>query len=263
MAPNLQMAQEAQDRSLTRNEKRELAVLTLVRHGQASFLEQNYDKLSERGELQSRILGEYWLRTGVVFDQVYYGPACRHLRTGEIVAEVYRQSGAAWPQPVTLSELDEYPGIEVVRTFLPALTETHPDIRALEAEYRQALQQQEVAFRIFDKLFARITRMWVNEELDAPNLESWKDFCARIDSGIAQIRAASARNSRIAVFTSAGVIAATVRQALDLAPQKTLELSWTSRNASYTEIIFKPDRFSLASFNNHPHLENKTLLTYR
>jgi broad specificity phosphatase PhoE len=233
----------------------------LVRHGQASFLERNYDKLSERGELQSRILGEYWLRTGVVFDQVYYGPACRHLRTGEIVAEVYRQSGVQWPQPVTLPELDEYPGIEVVRTFLPALTETHPDIRALEAEYRQALQQ-EIAFRVFDKLFARITRMWVNEELHSPEIESWKNFCARIDSGIAQIRAA-AKNSRIAVFTSAGVIAATVRQALDLTPQKTLELSWTSRNASYTEIIFKPDRFSLASFNNHPHLETHDLLTYR
>jgi broad specificity phosphatase PhoE len=239
-----------------------MPLLTLVRHGQASFLQQNYDKLSERGELQSRILGEYWLRTGVVFDQVYYGPACRHLRTGEIVADVYRQSGAAWPQPVTLPELDEYPGIEVVRTFLPALTETHPDIRALEAEYRQALQQ-EIAFRLFDKLFARITRMWVNEELDSPNLESWKDFCARIDRGIAQIRAASAKNSRIAVFTSAGVIAATVRLALDLAAQKTLELSWTSRNASYTEIIFKPDRSSLASFNNHPHLETQALLTYR
>ena len=68
-----------------------MALLTLVRHGQASFLQDNYDKLSERGELQSRILGEYWLRTGAAFDQVYYGPACRHLRTGEIVAEVYRR----------------------------------------------------------------------------------------------------------------------------------------------------------------------------
>src|SRR6266849_5247757 len=89
-----------------------MALLTLVRHGQASFLESNYDKLSERGERQSRILGEYWLRTSATFDQVYYGPACRHLRTGEIVAEVYRRAGAAWPEPVTLPELDEYPGIE-------------------------------------------------------------------------------------------------------------------------------------------------------
>jgi broad specificity phosphatase PhoE len=239
-----------------------MALLTLVRHGQASFLQQNYDKLSERGELQSRILGEYWLRTGTMFDQIYYGPACRHLRTGEIVAEVYRQADAAWPQPETLAELDEYPGIEVVRTFLPGLMETHEDIRALEAEFRQA-GEQDVAFRLFDKLFARITRMWVNEELDSPDVEPWKDFCARIERGISIIRNAAGKNGRIAVFTSGGVIAATVRMALDLAPEKTLELSWTSRNASYTELLFSPERFSLASFNNHPHLENQDLLTYR
>ena len=239
-----------------------MALLTLVRHGQASFLQENYDKLSERGELQSRILGEYWLRTGAVFDQVYYGPACRHLRTGDIVAEVYCQSGTAFPKPVTLPELDEYSGIEVVRTFLPGLMETHEDIRALEAEFRQA-GQQEVAFRLFDKLFARITRMWVNKELDSPDVEPWKDFCARIDRGIAIIREAAGKNAHIAVFTSGGVIAATVRKALDLSPEKTLELSWTSRNASYTELLFSPERFSLASFNNHPHLENEDLLTYR
>jgi broad specificity phosphatase PhoE len=239
-----------------------MALLTLVRHGQASFLQQNYDKLSERGESQSRILGEYWLRTGAVFDQIYYGPACRHLRTGEIVAEVYRRLGAAWPHPVTLPELDEYPGIEVVRTFLPGLMETHEDIRALEAEFRKA-GEQDVAFRLFDKLFARITRMWVSEELDSPDVEPWKDFCARVDRGIATVRDAAPKNARIAVFTSGGVIAATVRQALDLSPQKTLELSWTSRNASYTELLFSPGRFSLSSFNNHPHLENEDLLTYR
>ena len=239
-----------------------MALLTLVRHGQASFLQHNYDKLSELGEKQARILGEYWLRTGARFDQVYYGPACRHLRTGEIVAEVYRQAGASWPQPVTLPELDEYAGIEVVRTFLPGLMETHEDIRAMEAEFRQA-GEQDVAFRLFDKLFARITRMWVNEELDSPDVEPWKEFCARVDRGIGQIREAAGKNARIVVFTSGGVIAATVRSALDLSPQRTLELSWTSRNAGYTELLFSPERFSLSSFNNHPHLEDETLLTYR
>lgn len=239
-----------------------MALLTLVRHGQASFLQHNYDKLSEKGELQSKILGEYWLRTGATFDQVYYGPACRHLRTGEIVAAAYRQAGANWPEPVTLPALDEYAGIEVVRTFLPGLMETHEDIRALEAEFRQA-GEQDVAFRLFDKLFARITRMWVNEELDSPDVEPWREFCARVDSGIAQIRERAGKNARIAVFTSGGVIAATVRAALDLSPQRTLELSWTSRNAGYTELLFSPERFSLASFNNHPHLEDEELLTYR
>jgi broad specificity phosphatase PhoE len=239
-----------------------MALLTLVRHGQASFLEHNYDKLSALGEEQARILGEYWLRAGANFNQVYYGPACRHRRTGDIVAEVFRRAGAEWPEAVTLPELDEYPGIEVVRTFLPGLMETHEDIRALEAEFRQA-GEKSVAFRLYDKLFQRITRMWVDEELDSPEIESWKAFCERVQRGLEQIREQATKNARVAVFTSGGVIGAAVRLALDLGPQTTLEVAWTSRNASYTEFLFSVDRFSLSSFNNHPHLEDAGLLTYR
>ena len=239
-----------------------MALLTLVRHGQARFLENNYDKLSEVGEVQARTLGEYWLRTGAVFDQVYHGPARRHLGTGQIVGDVYRRGGADWPEPLTLPELDEYPGVEVMRTFLPGLMEKHEDIRALEVEYREA-GERSVAFRVYDKLYQRVARMWVNEELDAPDVEPWKVFCARVDRAIEQIRESAPKNGRIAVFTSGGVIAATVRLALDLAPQRTLELSWTSRNASYTEFLFSTERFSLSSFNNHPHLEDADLLTYR
>src|SRR5713226_47676 len=155
-----------------------MALLTLVRHGQASFLQDNYDKLSERGELQARILGEYWLRTKTVFDQVYYGPACRQIRTGEIVGEVFREAGVRYPEPVSLPELNEYPGIEVVRTFLPGLMEKHEDIRELESQFRQA-GEQTAAFRIYDRLFERITRMWVAGELDSPEVEPWRQFCER------------------------------------------------------------------------------------
>ena len=49
--------------------------LFLVRHGQASFLETNYDKLSSKGEAQSRMLGEYWVKHGVSFDQFFPGLA--------------------------------------------------------------------------------------------------------------------------------------------------------------------------------------------
>ncbi|MBZ5611306.1 MAG: histidine phosphatase family protein [Acidobacteriia bacterium] len=239
-----------------------MALLTLVRHGQASFLQHNYDKLSELGELQSRILGEYWLRTGTTFDQVYYGPACRHRRTGDAVAEVYRQAGVDWPEPITLAELDEYPGIDVVRRFLPGLMETHEDIRALERDFREA-GEKGLAFRMYDRLFQRIVRMWVDEELDSPDVESWKGFCDRVQQGIGRMRDQAPKNARIAVFTSGGVIGAAVRLALGLAPQRTLEVSWTARNAGYTEFLFSADRFSLSSFNNHPHLEDPDLLTYR
>jgi len=43
-----------------------MGILFLVRHAQASFLEQNYDKLSALGETQARHLGEYWTRRKIV-----------------------------------------------------------------------------------------------------------------------------------------------------------------------------------------------------
>ncbi len=45
----------------------------MVRHGQASFGQDNYDKLSELGEIQSRKLGEFWVEWDVKIDAVYSG----------------------------------------------------------------------------------------------------------------------------------------------------------------------------------------------
>lgn len=239
-----------------------MALLTLVRHGQASYLADNYDKLSPLGERQAHKLGEYWSRAGVTFDQVYYGPAERHIRTGEMVATAFREAGILWPEAIPLPEADEYAGIQAMRAFLPGMMEEHEDIRELEAQFRAAGDRNS-ATRIYDRLFQRITRMWVAGELDSPEVESWQKFCERVAAALAKVRAAAESNSRIVVFTSGGVIAATGRAALDLSAQKTLELSWTSRNASFAEFLFSGERFSFSSFNNIPHLEDPALITYR
>jgi broad specificity phosphatase PhoE len=236
-----------------------MGLLTVVRHGQASFLKADYDHLSPLGELQARKLAEYWLARGVEFDHVFHGPARRQQGTGAIVAEAYSAAGRPWPESVLLPELDEYPGIEVVRVFLPALIEKHEDMRALDQEFRTA-GDHSVAARAFEKMFQRVTRLWVAGELDSPDVETWQAFCDRVEQGILKARAGG---GRIAVFTSGGVIAATVRLALDLSPVRTLELSWAPRNASYSEFLFSSERFSLSTFNCYPHLDSPQLLTWR
>lgn len=239
-----------------------MALLTLVRHGQASFLAENYDRLSPLGERQARSLGEYWVARGVTFDRIYYGPAERQIRTGEIVGAVLGQASLPWPEPVIVPEFDEYAGIEVMRAFLPGLLEKHEDLRALETQFRSAADRAE-AGRAYDRMFQRVTRLWATGDLAAPDLEPWSEFCDRIARGIAQVRASGSKSSRIAVFTSGGVIAATARLALDLNYLKTLDLGWSSRNASYSEFLFSGERFSVASFNNLPHLHEPDLITYR
>jgi broad specificity phosphatase PhoE len=58
-----------------------MAELILVRHGQASFGAENYDKLSELGWRQSRWLGEYFAERGASFDRVIRGSLRRHDET--------------------------------------------------------------------------------------------------------------------------------------------------------------------------------------
>ena len=55
--------------------------LILVRHGQASFGEKNYDKLSKLGHLQARLLGKFFKKEGVVFDKFFTGNMSRQLET--------------------------------------------------------------------------------------------------------------------------------------------------------------------------------------
>src|ERR1019366_6202912 len=89
--------------------------IILVRHGQASLLERDYDKLCANGEAQAGLLGEYWARMGVVFGSAYSGPRVRQLETARIVAEAYRSAGLFFRETVVMNEFDEYQAEAVLR----------------------------------------------------------------------------------------------------------------------------------------------------
>ena len=54
-----------------------------VRHGQASFGAENYDKLSTIGHKQSELLGLHLKKTSLKFDKVICGKMKRHQETLE------------------------------------------------------------------------------------------------------------------------------------------------------------------------------------
>ena len=64
-----------------------MGTLYLVRHGQASFGEADYDRLSELGHKQSRRLGEYFAAKGITFDAVVTGTLRRHAETFNGIAQ--------------------------------------------------------------------------------------------------------------------------------------------------------------------------------
>src|ERR1700686_5559958 len=98
-----------------------MGILFLVRHAQASFLEQNYDKLSALGEAQAGHLGEYWTLRKIVFDRVCAGPCVRQKDPLRLVSNAYHKASLKFPDPLMMPEFDEYQGETVLEYSLPGL----------------------------------------------------------------------------------------------------------------------------------------------
>lgn len=234
----------------------------LVRHAQASFLEPNYDKLSALGETQARLLGEYFTRQGIGFDRVASGPCVRQKDTAGIVSEAYRKTGLNFPELMVMPEFDEYQGEAVIERSLPDLVEKDARIRGLHQHYLDSRNLPDRA-RLFQKLFEAVISKWVDSEIAVPDVESWAEFCARVNRGMSRFNSGGNRGEQTAIFCSGGPIAVAMQRALNLSPQDTLRVAWMSRNCSFSEFVYSGERFTLSSFNAFPHLDEASLLTYR
>jgi broad specificity phosphatase PhoE len=229
-----------------------MSQIILARHGQASLLERDYDKLCANGETQSRLLGEYWARRGVNFASVYSGPRVRQRETARIVADAYRRAGVDFPETAIMSEFDEYQAEVAFRECVPQLIKVNSEIEELRRAFEKASEAIEA-----------VISKWVAGEVTAAGIESWHDFCLRVERGLAQVVRDTPPAARAVVFTSAGPIGAAMRRALHLSAEDTLQLTWMSRNASFTSFLASGERFTLSAFNAHPHLDGDGLLTYR
>ena len=239
-----------------------MGTLFLVRHAQASFLEENYDKLSTLGESQARLLGEYWVRRSVVFDRACVGPCVRQKDTLELVSDGYGKAGLKFPEPLVLPEFDEYQGEAVLKRSLPGLLENDQRVRELYAAFESSTGTAERR-ATFQKLFEVVIGKWVRGEISPQGVETWLEFCSRVNAGLSRFLSAGGRGERVAIFTSGGPIAIAMQRALDLSPEKALQASWMSQNSSWSEFLYSADLFSLSAFNVHGHLDDSAMMTYR
>jgi broad specificity phosphatase PhoE len=239
-----------------------MSQIILVRHGQASFLGDDYDKLCANGETQSGLLGHYWSQRSVAFDAVYSGPRARQRETARIVSEAYRNAGLAFREPKVMNEFDEYGAEAVLRECLPQLLRDNPEIKEMRRAYEAASDHADRR-KTFQKLFEAVIRKWVAGEVIAPGVESWNDFCLRVERGLTQVVSDVPPSATAVIFTSAGPIGAAMRRALHLSAEDALQMTWMSRNASFSEFLASGERFTLSAFNAHPHLDGDGLLTYR
>jgi len=239
-----------------------MATLTVVRHGQASFLADNYDQLSELGRTQARLLGEYWVRAGARFDRVFTGPRERQKDTAAIAGEVFRCAGLPWPEAVVLDDLDEFPAEPVVRRFTPVLMAQHTHIREWADEF-QSSEDVAVKSKALDRMIQEVTARWLAGEVSHEEVGTWEQFTARVHGAITVARESTPKGGATAVFTSGGPSAAAVQYAVGLSSEATLDLTWMTRNAAFAEFLFDRERFNLSVFNATPHLVEREMLTYR
>jgi broad specificity phosphatase PhoE len=239
-----------------------MSQLFLVRHGQASFLESNYDKLSPKGEAQARMLGDYWGQLKLAFDEVYSGPRVRQQETARIVGEAYNSSGLSWPELRVLPEFDEFDAELVIEKTLPALRESDEYIRALYGEFQSAQDRAE-QFKRFQRIFEVIVGRWAVGDLAVDAIEPWPEFVVRVQEGLNAITQNGTPGRRIVVFSSGGPVAVAMQRALHLTTVDALKTAWMMCNSGYSSFVFSGDRFTLSSYNSYPHITDRDFLTYR
>ncbi len=239
-----------------------MSTLVLVRHGQANFFSDDYDRLSAVGEAQARCLGEFWTSRGLAFDEVYTGTLRRQMRTAELVGEVYAQAGLPWPELVALTELNEYDSDGIVKELLPVLVERDERIKQLAENYQRSDPGPE-RYKHFQRMFEAVMTEWVQGSIVVSGVESWRSFHDRVRRALQQITEGEAGGRRIAVFSSGGPISIAVQLAMRAPESMALQLNWRIRNCSLSEIVFTRGRFTLDSFNAIPHLDDPGLWTYR
>ena len=206
-----------------------MSTLVLVRHGQAKPFEKNSDCLSETGEQQAVRLGAYWREHNIRFDEVYTGTMLRHTRTAEL---------AGFDKFEQRAEFNEYNADGILRAhpeFVPAT-----DNRQLQRAFEAAMP------------------LWIAGTLEAPGLETWREFHGRVTRGLQAIAGAESARRRVVVFTSGGPIGIAVQTVLQAPEAMAIEVNWRIRNCSLTEFLFKRDRISLEAFNATPHLKEVT-----
>jgi broad specificity phosphatase PhoE len=239
-----------------------MGVLVLVRHGQATFHEEDYDKLSALGEEQCRRLGAFWVRHGITFDHVYSGPLARQRRSAEIVRDAYASAGAAFPEIAILPAIAEMPVEPLAKRFMPQLCMEDEQVLLLMQRFSETEDKREKE-KTFQKAFEKLMLLWANEQYHDTEIETFAHFRDRVTSAYREILSAAKKGERIAAFTSGGPTAVAVNMALETSAEATLELVWQVRNTSTTEFLFTNGRFTLSTFNSVPHLSDPMLWTYR
>jgi broad specificity phosphatase PhoE len=224
-----------------------MGVVLLVRHGQASWGAEDYDRLSDLGVRQSGVLGQALAARGVRPDVVVRGSMRRHRETTDAAV-----AGAGWDGEVVQdARWDEFDHLSTVTGgagFPDVAGESYDDrVRRFEAGIER----------------------WAAGRHDADYVEAFPAFRARVEAALESVLGSLDPRATAVVFTSGGPVSWVTARLADGGVPAWTRLSKVVVNSSVTKVLVGRRGPTLISFNDHSHLEaaapsaSAPLITYR
>ena len=235
-----------------------MATIYLVRHGQASFGAENYDKLSDLGCRQAQVTGAYFRDTGVVFDAVYSGDLSRQRETARLAI-------ASQPAEITHHidpRFNEIENDEQVKYLVPEVVKTNPEIQAL-------VDRGLSSGKDYQKVIEAVFNYWVSPACTDTRLASWADYSLGVREALADVIREQGAGKTVGIFASAGTLATIVADVLGLGGDETYQFYEPVFNCSVTQLFYNRSKVSLSYYNDCSFLrvlgaqQDENLVTYR
>lgn len=206
-----------------------MAVVLLVRHGQASFGADDYDVLSEVGHEQAAVVGRELVRRGLRDPLLVCGTLLRQRDTA---------LGLGLGDPAVDGRWDEYDHLELLQRYA---AEPSPD--ATSRDVQVALDAALDA--------------WVRDDAGG-----WVSFS---DGAAAALADVVGEGRDAVVVSSGGIVAAVAARLLGGGADSVVALNRVSVNGGISKVVVGRSGASLVSYNEHAHFEGpeRRLLTYR
>ncbi len=204
-----------------------MAELLVVRHAQASFGADNYDKLSDLGHRQSELLGAYLRATGWVPDRLVTGTLVRQKET--LTSMGFEDS------PEEHAGFNEYDFHDLL------------GVRFNGVVPGPVRGDRRTHFRTLKDTILE----WQDGGLAGAS-ESWAEFETRVAAALGFATDTDAR--RVLVISSGGAIGQLVASTIGAPKPQMMELNLQMRNTSTTRFVFSSRGIGLMEFNSLPHM---------
>lgn len=215
-----------------------MSELLVIRHGQASFGQKNYDVLSDLGHQQAAAVGALLREIDWVPDRLITGTLTRQKETlASMGLEADREEHAGF---------NEYDFNDLLNARFKGDV---PDlVKGDRKTHFRALRET-----VFE---------WQDAGFDGAS-ETYQEFAARVEA--ARAFATDTKAKRVLVISSGGVIGQLTSVALGASNRQMMNLNLQVKNTSMTRFMFSGSAFSLHEFNATPHFMTPTgaaLLSY-